>query len=125
MRRSLICCAVVIVAACAGGQRETGSGTRTTGAREPWVQGTVVSIELRENGKSVLLDDVPVGGCSDQAYLFISTTTRVRARVGTGTTVASIDDVVVGQRLKAWLRGTIRETCRPQMSAEAVLIWKR
>jgi hypothetical protein len=115
----------LIFPACGGGQARTDRDPDAADTREPWLRGTVVSIDVGEYGKSVLLVDVPVGGCRGEAFLFISSTTRVRARTATGTTSASIDDVVVGQRLKAWLRGTVAESCPPRMSAEAVVIWER
>jgi len=73
----------------------------------------------------VLLEDVSIGGCRGQAFLFISSTTRVQARTATGTIDASLEDIVIGKRLQAWLRGTVGESCPPRMSAEAILISER
>jgi len=128
MRPSLPGCALLIclIFTGCGGAQASPDRDPDAGSREPWLQGKVASIEIvRNNGKSVLLDDVPIGGCRGQAFLFISSTTRLRARTATGTIDATLEDVVVGTRLKAWLRGTVGESCPPRMSAEAVLISER
>jgi hypothetical protein len=128
MRPSLPACGLLIclIFTACGGAEANSDRDPDAGSREPWLQGKVASIEIvRNNGKSVLLDDVPIGGCRGQAFLFISSTTRVRARTATGTINASLEDVLVGKRLKAWLRGTVGESCPPRMSAEAILIWER
>jgi hypothetical protein len=117
MKRIWILLAAALVAGCG-----MPSGA-TLPSETPSIEGTIQQSSAIQGGRRILVEASPqVAGREPAAHVTVLAGAAVLA--GTGETVvrASVDELVVGARVRVWFTGAVAESFPVQATAGTVLI---
>ena len=117
MNRMWILLAAALVAGCG-----MPSGA-TLPSEAPSIEGTIRQSSAIQNGRRIFVEaSAPVAGREPAAYITVVHGAAVLAGSGETVVPASVDELVVGTRVRVWFKGPVAESDPVQANAGTVLI---
>jgi hypothetical protein len=87
------------------------------------IEGTITRVTADGRAQTILVEERPEEQSGSQkASVTLRSDTRVSRLSRAGVTTAGVSELRVGQRVRVWFTGPIRESYPVQVSAEAVVI---